>query len=41
MLYDVVGGTRVARGVDLVGRYYSGLNGYTGQGVSAGLAVHL
>jgi hypothetical protein len=41
MLYDVIGGTRVAPHVDLVGRYYGGLNHYTGQGIFAGLSLRL
>jgi hypothetical protein len=41
MLYDVIGGTRVAPHVDLVGRYYGGLNHYTGQGIYGGLSLRL
>ncbi len=40
-LYDVLAGTRVAPHVDLVGRYYAGLNRYSGQGIYGGLAVRL
>ncbi len=41
VLYDVIGGTRLAPHIDLVGRYYGGLNHYTGQGIYGGLAVRL
>lgn len=41
MLYDVIGGTRVAPHLDFVGRYYGGLNHYTGHGIYGGLAVRL
>jgi hypothetical protein len=40
-IYDVLGGTRVAPHVDLVGRYYGGLNRYSGQGIFGGLALRL
>lgn len=40
VLYDAFAGTRLAPHVDLVGRYYAGLNHYTGQGLFAGLSVH-
>ena len=38
-LYDAFAGARVAPHVDLVGRYYSGLNHFVGQGLFAGLSV--
>lgn len=41
VLYDILGGVRVASHVDLTGRYYSGFNNYTGQGTFVGLNVHL
>jgi hypothetical protein len=41
MLYDVIGGTPLAPHIDLVGRYYGGLNHYTGQGLYGGLAIRL
>ncbi len=41
LLYDLIVGTSVAPHVDLVGRYYSGLNHYTGQALFAGLALRL
>jgi hypothetical protein len=41
MLYDVIGGTPLAPHIDLVGRYYGGLNHYTGQGIYGGLAIRL
>lgn len=40
-LYDVFGGAAVASHVDVVARYYAGLNHYVGQGIFAGLSVHL
>jgi hypothetical protein len=41
MLYDVIAGTPLAPHIDLVGRYYGGLNHYTGQGIYGGLAIRL
>jgi hypothetical protein len=41
MLYDVIGGTPLLPHVDLVGRYYGGLNHYTGGGIYGGLAIRL
>ncbi len=40
-LYDVFAGARLASHADLVARYYSGLNHYVGQGVFAGVSLHL
>jgi hypothetical protein len=40
-LYDLVAGTTIAPHVDVVGRYYGGLNHYTGQAIFAGLALRL
>ena len=41
VLYDVIGGTRLAPHIDLVARYYGGLNHYAGQGIYGGLALRL
>lgn len=41
LLYDLMAGTSVAPHVDVIGRYYAGLNHYTGQAIFAGLAVRL
>ena len=40
-LYDLIAGTTVAPHVDVIGRYYAGLNHYTGQALFAGLALRL
>lgn len=40
-LYDIFAGTALASHVDVVARYYSGMNHYVGQGVFAGLSLHL
>ena len=40
-LYDVFAGQRLSSHADLVARYYSGLNHYVGQGVFAGVNLHL
>jgi hypothetical protein len=41
LLYDFIAGVPVAPHVDAIGRYYAGLNHYTGQAIFAGLAVRL
>jgi len=40
-LWDVLGGVRVSKNVDLVGRYYDGFDRTTGQAVFAGLNLHI
>jgi hypothetical protein len=41
LLYDLIAGTNIAPHVDVIGRYYAGLNHYTGQAIFAGLALRL
>jgi hypothetical protein len=41
LLYDLMAGKNIAPHVDVVGRYYAGLNHYTGQAIFAGLALRL
>jgi hypothetical protein len=41
LLYDLMAGTSIAPHVDVIGRYYAGLNHYTGQAIFAGLALRL
>ncbi len=41
LLYDLMAGKSVAPHVDVIGRYYAGLNHYTGQAIFAGLALRL
>ena len=41
LLYDLIAGKNIAPHVDVVGRYYAGLNHYTGQAIFAGLALRL
>lgn len=41
LIYDVFAGTAIAPHVDVIGRYYAGLNHYTGQGLFAGLSLRL
>lgn len=41
LVYDVIGGVPVFPHIALVGRYYSGLNHYTGQGIFGGLSLRL
>jgi hypothetical protein len=41
VLYDAFAGAGIAPHVDVVARYYAGLNHYVGQGVFAGLSLHL
>jgi hypothetical protein len=40
-LYDLIAGTNIAPHIDVIGRYYAGLNHYTGQAIFAGLAIRL
>jgi hypothetical protein len=41
LLYDLMAGKSIAPHVDVIGRYYAGLNHYTGQAIFAGLALRL
>jgi hypothetical protein len=41
LLYDLIAGKSIAPHVDVVGRYYAGLNHYSGQAIFAGLALRL
>jgi hypothetical protein len=41
LLYDLIAGKSIAPHVDVIGRYYAGLNHYTGQAIFAGLALRL
>jgi hypothetical protein len=40
-LYDLIAGTTIAPHVEVIGRYYAGLNHDTGQALFAGLALRL